>query len=79
MCGIILCTVILIVPLAYYVLSKALNSCLEQLATRQMIFLYLEHQKWDKEHGQLRDLNIFKDPTPLQHQQKVESQRSSNT
>lgn len=59
MFGIILCTVILVVSLASYVLSKALNSCLEQLATRQMIFLYLEHQKWDKENGQLRDLNIL--------------------
>lgn len=59
MIGIILCAVILIVSLVYYALSKALNPCLEQLATRQTILLHLEHQKWNKENGQLRDLNIL--------------------
>lgn len=45
MFGIILFTVILIVYLVHYVVSKALNACLEQLATRQTISLHLEHQK----------------------------------
>ena len=59
MFGIILLTVILIVYLMHYVVSKALNACLEQLATRQAISLHLEHQKWDKENGQLRDFDTL--------------------
>lgn len=58
---IILLIVILTVFLVHCVLSKALNACMQLLATRQIISLPLECQSWDEENGQLRDryLNIL--------------------
>lgn len=50
--GIILFITIITVSLEHCILSRPLNACLQPLATKQMVFLRLEHQKKNEENDQ---------------------------
>ena len=49
--GIILLTIIIMIPLPYCIVSKSLNACLQPLASRETTSLRLDHHKRSKENG----------------------------